>query len=122
MRFELQPVDGGTKLYFTQFFPAGFKHADGMPENERLGSDLPGGPDTPWRPGLLAGFHGSLTSLGTYLDGIGPTFEEMLATVSLRANRPLQILEARGLAPDHPVSVHCRENNYLKCYLFRVTT
>ena len=47
-------------------------------------------------------------------------FEHMLATVSLRANRPLQILESRGQAPDHPTSVHCLENNYLKCYVCRV--
>jgi 23S rRNA (cytosine1962-C5)-methyltransferase len=49
-------------------------------------------------------------------------FEDMLATVSLRANRPIQILEARGQAPDHPVSVHCLETNYLKCYICRVTS
>jgi len=48
-------------------------------------------------------------------------FEEMLATVSLRTERPIQILEARGQAADHPVSVHCLETNYLKCYLCRVT-
>ena len=47
-------------------------------------------------------------------------FEEMLATVALRANRPIQILEARGQAADHPVSVHCLETNYLKCYICRV--
>jgi 23S rRNA (cytosine1962-C5)-methyltransferase len=47
-------------------------------------------------------------------------FEQMLADVSVRADRPLRILEARGQGPDHPVSVHCPENNYLKCNICRV--
>ena len=47
-------------------------------------------------------------------------FEAVLAAVATRTDRPIQILEARGAAPDHPVSVHCPENNYLKCYICRV--
>lgn len=47
-------------------------------------------------------------------------FEEMLAGVSSDAGRPLQVLESRGMSADHPVSVHCPENNYLKCYVCRV--
>lgn len=47
-------------------------------------------------------------------------FEAMLADVATRTGRPIQILEARGASPDHPVSVHCLENNYLKCYIGRV--
>jgi len=84
MRFELRRTERGTRLLFSQYFPPGFKHVDGASENEVSGTDLPGGPDTPWRPGLLAGYHGSLTSLGTYLDGKGPTLEEtraMLETI-----------------------------------------
>jgi 23S rRNA (cytosine1962-C5)-methyltransferase len=44
-------------------------------------------------------------------------FESMLTDVALSAYRPLQILEKRGPAPDHPQSVFCPETNYLKCYL-----
>lgn len=47
-------------------------------------------------------------------------FEEMLAGVATETKRPIQILEARGQAPDHPVSVFCRENEYLKCHICRV--
>jgi len=47
-------------------------------------------------------------------------FEEMLAQTALNAGREIQILEARGQAADHPVSIHCLENNYLKCYICRV--
>src|SRR5439155_14224260 len=31
---------------------------------------LPGGPDTPWRPGFVGGFHSSWDNLGNYLDGL----------------------------------------------------
>jgi 23S rRNA (cytosine1962-C5)-methyltransferase len=47
-------------------------------------------------------------------------FVAMLAAVSQRTGGPIQILESRGQAPDHPVSVHCLESGYLKCYICRV--
>lgn len=49
-----------------------------------------------------------------------PLFEETLAAAAAGAERRVQILEARGPAADHPTSVHCLENHYLKCYLLRV--
>lgn len=47
-------------------------------------------------------------------------FDQMLADVSLRANRPIRVLESRGQAPDHPVSVHCPETSYLQCDICHV--
>ena len=47
-------------------------------------------------------------------------FAAMLGDVALRANRPLQILESRSQSPDHPVSAHCLEGEYLKCFICRV--
>jgi 23S rRNA (cytosine1962-C5)-methyltransferase len=47
-------------------------------------------------------------------------FAQMLAEVSLRSNRAIQFLEIRGQAPDHPVSAHCLETSYLKCFICRV--
>jgi 23S rRNA (cytosine1962-C5)-methyltransferase len=47
-------------------------------------------------------------------------FEQVLARASLDAERRLQILEERGQAADHPVSVHCLETSYLKCFVCRV--
>lgn len=47
-------------------------------------------------------------------------FEEMLAMAAAAAKRRVQILDARGPSADHPTSVHCLENHYLKCYLLRV--
>ena len=44
-------------------------------------------------------------------------FEGVLADAALSADRPLRIIDSRGAAPDHPVSVHCPESGYLKCVL-----
>ena len=44
-------------------------------------------------------------------------FEDVLAEAALTTNRPLRIIESRGAAPDHPISVHCPESGYLKCVL-----
>ncbi|MBI2808619.1 MAG: class I SAM-dependent rRNA methyltransferase [Planctomycetes bacterium] len=45
---------------------------------------------------------------------------DLLAQEASQARRPLQILESRGAAPDHPVSALCPETNYLKCVICRV--
>jgi 23S rRNA (cytosine1962-C5)-methyltransferase len=47
-------------------------------------------------------------------------FLQMLAGVSQRAGRTLQLLEVRGAAADHPVSTSCLEGEYLKCVIARV--
>lgn len=47
-------------------------------------------------------------------------FQRMLAGVAQRAGRPIQILESRGAAPDHPVSASCLEGEYLTCVIARV--
>jgi len=46
-------------------------------------------------------------------------FHRMLAGVAQRAGRPIQILESRGAAPDHPVSASCLEGEYLTCVIAR---
>jgi 23S rRNA (cytosine1962-C5)-methyltransferase len=46
--------------------------------------------------------------------------EEVIAGVAAEEKRDLQILERRGPAPDHPVSVSCLESHYLKCLICRV--
>jgi 23S rRNA (cytosine1962-C5)-methyltransferase len=47
-------------------------------------------------------------------------FAEVLGEVSQSAGRPIQILDQRGQAPDHPVSASCLEADYLKCFICRV--
>jgi 23S rRNA (cytosine1962-C5)-methyltransferase len=46
--------------------------------------------------------------------------ENLLGQLSAEESRTIQILEKRGQAPDHPVSVACPESNYLKCLICRV--
>jgi 23S rRNA (cytosine1962-C5)-methyltransferase len=49
-----------------------------------------------------------------------PMLEDLLAELAAEERREIQILECRGQAPDHPVSVTCLESNYLKCLISRV--
>jgi 23S rRNA (cytosine1962-C5)-methyltransferase len=44
----------------------------------------------------------------------------MLCDVSRRRGRSISILESRGAAPDHPISVSCPETDYLKCMICEV--
>jgi 23S rRNA (cytosine1962-C5)-methyltransferase len=46
--------------------------------------------------------------------------EDLLAQLAVEERREIQILERRGQAPDHPVSVGCLESSYLKCLISRV--
>jgi 23S rRNA (cytosine1962-C5)-methyltransferase len=46
--------------------------------------------------------------------------EDLLAQLAAQEHREIQILERRGQAADHPVSVTCPETNYLKCVIARV--
>ena len=47
-------------------------------------------------------------------------FADMLGQVAELSGRPIQLLEQRGQAPDHPVSASCLETEYLKCFVCRV--
>ncbi len=44
----------------------------------------------------------------------------MLAGVAEKSRRPIQLLELRGHAADHPVNLSCPESEYLKCLICRV--
>ena len=69
IRFELSPHDDGCRFDFTQHFAPGGTHEE-VPDD--LGGDLPGGPETPWRPGFVGGFHDAFDGLGQVLDGKDP--------------------------------------------------
>lgn len=47
-------------------------------------------------------------------------FLDVLGQVAEQSGRPIQILEQRGQAPDHPVSASCLETEYLTCVIARV--
>lgn len=46
--------------------------------------------------------------------------EDLLAQLAAEEKREVQILQRRGPAPDHPVSVSCLESHYLKCLIAHV--
>jgi 23S rRNA (cytosine1962-C5)-methyltransferase len=46
--------------------------------------------------------------------------KDLLAQLAAAQGRTIQILEQRGQAPDHLVSVACPESSYLKCLICRV--
>ena len=46
--------------------------------------------------------------------------QDLLGQLAEESKRDIQILEARGQAPDHPIAVTCPETNYLKCLICRV--
>ena len=47
-------------------------------------------------------------------------FLDMLTGVAVKSRRTIHLLEQRGHASDHPVSLACPENEYLKCMICRV--
>jgi 23S rRNA (cytosine1962-C5)-methyltransferase len=47
-------------------------------------------------------------------------FAQLLGQVAEGAGRPIQLLDQRGQATDHPVSASCLETDYLKCVIARV--
>ena len=67
IRFDLESEGDGTRLHFTQCFGPGEGTTPADPDDP--GADLPAGPDTPWRPGFVAGFHEFLDDLTDYLRG-----------------------------------------------------
>jgi uncharacterized protein YndB with AHSA1/START domain len=65
IEFQLEPADGGTRFTFLQLFSTEFRHAA---MDDQPGGGLPAGPDTPWRPGFVAGFHVAFDTLHRFLD------------------------------------------------------
>ncbi|HWE37118.1 MAG TPA: class I SAM-dependent rRNA methyltransferase [Isosphaeraceae bacterium] len=47
-------------------------------------------------------------------------FADLLGQVAEQSGRPIQFLDQRGQAPDHPVSASCLETEYLKCFVCSV--
>jgi 23S rRNA (cytosine1962-C5)-methyltransferase len=44
-------------------------------------------------------------------------FVQLIGSLAERCGRPIQILEQRGQAPDHPIAASCLETEYLKCLI-----
>ena len=87
MRFALTSDGDGTLLHFTLHWPvpagAQLEPVEGDP-----GGDLPAGPDTPWRPGFLAGYHEFLDDLASYLAGRFTAADRAADLAALSAGHP----------------------------------
>jgi uncharacterized protein YndB with AHSA1/START domain len=73
--YELSEAETGTQMRFLHRFSPGAAFEEkpdpsvGAERSWELGGDLPGGLDTPWRPGFVAGFHDMFDRLGAFLAG-----------------------------------------------------
>ncbi|HZC17191.1 MAG TPA: SRPBCC domain-containing protein [Caulobacteraceae bacterium] len=73
-QYELTAVAGGTRMRFIHHIPPGAfiekpDPTDGPETSWDYGGDLPGGLDTPWRPGFVGGFHDMFDQLTDFLGG-----------------------------------------------------
>jgi uncharacterized protein YndB with AHSA1/START domain len=71
--YELTEVGGGTRMRFVQHIPPAGPYEEILSHPEYPddpGGDLPGGLDTPWRPGFVGGWHGMFDELTDFLDGV----------------------------------------------------
>jgi uncharacterized protein YndB with AHSA1/START domain len=64
-QFELEPVEGGTKMLFVQHSQPGYFSRPDWPLDPPESA-----PDTPWRPGTLSGWHIAFDNLGDVLNGL----------------------------------------------------
>jgi uncharacterized protein YndB with AHSA1/START domain len=70
MQYELEPVAEGTRMRFVEHWQAGPDYRSWLISRfGQAGDDLPGGPDSPFHPGTLAGWHGMFEDLGDLMDG-----------------------------------------------------
>jgi uncharacterized protein YndB with AHSA1/START domain len=66
MQYALEETTGGTRMTFTE------RWKEGPDYHAFFGDDLPGGPETPFHPGTLSGWHGMFDDLADLLDGVEP--------------------------------------------------
>jgi hypothetical protein len=67
LEFVLEPLPDGTRLSFIDHFEADFRQDQSRVDPSDKAASLPAGPDTPWRPGFVAGFHLNLAALGQFV-------------------------------------------------------
>jgi uncharacterized protein YndB with AHSA1/START domain len=65
--YELTDTNGATRMRFVQYFPPGGNYGETAGDS---GGDLPAGPDTPWKPGFVGGWHEFFDALGDFLDAV----------------------------------------------------
>jgi uncharacterized protein YndB with AHSA1/START domain len=74
-QYELTEIADGTRMRLVYRFSPDHGYVEKPDPAEdgettfELGGDLPGGPDTPWRPGFVSGWHEMYDALAEFLDG-----------------------------------------------------
>jgi uncharacterized protein YndB with AHSA1/START domain len=103
LRFELEPVDGGTRLVLVHGFTPGAH----LEPQDWPGGDQPGGEDCPWRPGFSQGFHVMLDALGILLDGAAPAFENVLDWLAATGNDLDAVVDEHVSTYREHIREHC---------------
>jgi uncharacterized protein YndB with AHSA1/START domain len=70
MQYELEPTAQGTRMRFIEHWQPGPDYRSWFVR--KFGpdaDDLPGGPDSPFHPGTVGGWHGMFDDLADFLDG-----------------------------------------------------
>ena len=115
LRFELTPVDGGTQLVFLHSFSPDFR-APQLTADADDSYEAPGGPDSPWRPGFMAGFHVMLGQLGAFLDGSRTAEDARPYIEAVRAGRGVEALMRTLMTP----AEHAEHERLAECYRARI--
>ncbi|MEM7365340.1 MAG: SRPBCC domain-containing protein [Pseudomonadota bacterium] len=77
MQFNLEPDGEGTLFTFTQRMSR-LPESERVPQSDAIPKDAaqPGGPDNPFKPGFVAGFHLNMDALGAWLTGDGADWSD----------------------------------------------
>ena len=94
-RFELEPVEGGTRMVFVQCIPPGHDTLARWPLDPPESAT-----DTPWRPGTLSGWHIAFDGLGDRLDGAIPGSRLPETPFNVLADSWTEKMRARGVYTD----------------------
>ena len=73
MQYELETTPDGTRMRFVEHWQPGADYRSWLiGKFGQEGDDLPGGPDSPFHPGTLGGWHAMFAGLADHLDGVAP--------------------------------------------------
>jgi uncharacterized protein YndB with AHSA1/START domain len=67
LEFALEPVPEGTRFTFVDKSDPEFRQDQSGLDPKNKAVSLPAGPDTPWRPGFVAGYHLNFEHLGQFM-------------------------------------------------------
>ena len=103
LRFELEAIDGGTRLVlFHGFAPGAHVEVQDFP-----GGDQPAGPSSPWRPSFSQGFHVMLDALAISLEGTVAEDDNVLAWLARTGGNDPELIHERDEIYRQHIRDHC---------------